>query len=107
MNPLRRICFPTGDVAEAYYDIVLTGRTIRDEESSAMLDIIFDSIFCDIGSIYNLNNVWFMYQSFFSSGSRNFASKWQSIENGAQVGMESTIEYYQTAIVPVQTTEGE
>jgi len=97
----------SGGVADAYYDVVLTGRTIRDGESSAMLDIIFDSVVCDIGACYNWNNVWFMYQSFFSSGSRNFASKWQSIENGAQAGMESTIEYYQTAIAPVQTTEGE
>ena len=98
----------TGDVAEAYYDIVLTGRTIRDEESSAMLDIIFDSIFCDIGSIYNWNNVWFMYQGFFDSGSRDFTSTWKGVEKGAQTAMETTIQYFKDSKnASDATTEGE
>jgi len=98
----------TGDVAEAYYDIVLTGRTIRDEESSVMLDIIFDSIFCDIGSIYNWNNVWFMYQKFFDSGSRDFTSTWKGVEKGAQTAMETTIQYFKDSKnASVATTEGE
>ena len=39
-------------VMPAYYDIQLKGKFARDEESSEMLDIIFNSMVYDIGLIY-------------------------------------------------------
>jgi len=36
----------------AYYDLLLDSKVARDEESSEMLDIIFDSIVFDYGMVY-------------------------------------------------------
>ena len=39
-------------VQEAFYDITLTGKFTRDEESREMLDIIFENITYDIGKAF-------------------------------------------------------
>ena len=41
-------------VRPAYYDITLNGKSVRDSESSAMLDIIFASRVYDIGAYYKI-----------------------------------------------------
>ena len=41
-------------VRPAYYDITLNGKSVRDEESSEMLDIIFASRVYDIGAYYKI-----------------------------------------------------
>ena len=38
----------------AYYDQTLIGKSVRDEESVAMLDIIFASRVFDVGIYYNI-----------------------------------------------------
>ena len=38
----------------AYYEQTLIGKTIRDEESAEMLDIIFSSLVYDVGIYYNI-----------------------------------------------------
>ena len=38
----------------AYYDVALTGKHIRDEDSAEMLDIILDGRVFDLGYIYNV-----------------------------------------------------
>lgn len=46
----------TGDVflTPAYYEKTLHGKYVRDEESSEMLDIIFDNLVYDMGIYYNI-----------------------------------------------------
>ncbi|MCL2775970.1 MAG: hypothetical protein FWD71_21885 [Oscillospiraceae bacterium] len=44
-------------VLPAFYDILLQRKVARDEESSAMLDLIFKNIFIDVGSIYNFAGI--------------------------------------------------
>jgi len=41
-------------ILPAYYDVVLTRKYTRDDESSAMLDIIFNSAVYDLGDLYNI-----------------------------------------------------
>lgn len=43
-------------VRPAYYDITLNGKSVRDSESSDMLDIIFASRVYDIGAYYKIGN---------------------------------------------------
>ncbi|MBQ4151201.1 MAG: hypothetical protein IJC81_05305 [Clostridia bacterium] len=43
-----------GDLNTAYYEKTLQGKRVRDEESAAMLDIIFDNLVYDIGMYYNI-----------------------------------------------------
>lgn len=40
-------------VRPAYYEVVLNGKTVRDKESSEMLDIIFSNIESEMAYIYN------------------------------------------------------
>lgn len=40
----------------AFYDTVLKAKSMRDNESEAMLDIIFDNLVFDLGDYYNLAN---------------------------------------------------
>ena len=42
------------DITPAYYDICLKSKYSRDEESSKMLDVIFDSCRMEIGDIYGI-----------------------------------------------------
>ena len=41
------------EVLPAFYDVLLQRKVARDEESAEMLDLIFENIFIDVGSIYN------------------------------------------------------
>lgn len=41
-------------ILPAYYDVVLQRKYTRDDESSAMLDIIFNSTVYDLGDLYNI-----------------------------------------------------
>ncbi len=41
-------------ITPAYYEKTLQGKYVRDAESSAMLDIIFDSLLYDVGIYYNI-----------------------------------------------------
>ena len=41
-----------GTVIPAYYDVLLAGKLARDEDSTKMLDILFDTITYEIGGNY-------------------------------------------------------
>ena len=44
-------------LTKAYYDVCLTGKSIRDEESAEMLDIIFNNYTIDYADLLNLSSV--------------------------------------------------
>jgi hypothetical protein len=58
----------------AYYDKLLSRKFIYDEESSEMLDIIFDSKVYDIGAVYNFGEAYIDFTFLASSRNRNVAS---------------------------------
>lgn len=68
-------------VASAYYDICLKGKYVRDEESSEMLELIFNSTVYDLGQVFNFGDisVSFLYMPQ-TQGNRNWVSKYASIE---------------------------
>ena len=53
----------------AYYDVVLNGKAVRDEESSEMLDIIFRDSIIDIGIFYDVGG-------FYSEKMLNMPDEW-------------------------------
>jgi hypothetical protein len=81
----------TDTVREAYYDKLLHGKLTRDNESSEMLDLIFDNILYDIGSTFNWGETWFMYNNFFAEKNKNFVSFYETYRNKAQTALEATI----------------
>lgn len=77
---------------KAYYDICLEGKFMRDEESSAMLDIILDTRNFDIGYIYNWGNLFTHFRTTLTTGKGDFASRYAKAESSAYKLMEKTIE---------------
>ena len=58
----------------AYYDIVLQRKYVRDDESSEMLDIIFNSRTYDIGSVYSFGSVFTDFIALCNQSNRNVTS---------------------------------
>ena len=68
-------------VIPAYYDIVLHGKVVRDEESREMLDIIFDSRVVDIGDTTLCANIRDgVVFDMFNKENSNLSSKLPSLE---------------------------
>lgn len=92
----------TDTIKDAYFEVIMKGRKIEDEESLDMLDIIFDSRVYDLGSIYNWGGTsefdtssitGFLNDIAFST-TKEFASTWESIASKVQTAMEQTVDAY-------------
>jgi ABC-type glycerol-3-phosphate transport system substrate-binding protein len=73
----------------AYYDVVLQRKYTRDEESSEMLDIIFNSRVFDIGGVYSFGNV---YRDFLDLGAPNYNTNVTSFYERRIGAMDAAIE---------------
>lgn len=74
-------------VQPAYYEVALKGKYVRDEESSAMLDLIFGSRVFDIGIFYAFGGFTGAYESIQTqkAGAASlYASKQKAIEKDIQ-----------------------
>ncbi len=94
----------TDTVKDAYIEVIMKDRKIRDDESEEMLDLIFASRVYDFGSVYNWGGAYewdagsltgFMNEVAFS-GTNTFVSSWQTIESSVQTAMEATIQAYRS-----------
>lgn len=61
-------------LTNAYYNVTLQGKVVRDDDSSEMLDIIFDSMTSDIGLAYDIGGVRTMISTIINSETDNIAS---------------------------------
>lgn len=66
----------TDTVLAAYYDIALKTKMARDEESSAMIDIIFDTTTYDCSTVYGLGGVKTEIYTRASNNNADLASYW-------------------------------
>jgi hypothetical protein len=80
-------------VTPAYYDITITGKGLRDEESAEMLDIILGSTVYDLARMYDWGTV--------ASGLTNniiaqkeFPSFYAKLETKTTAALEKTIEVF-------------
>ena len=64
-------------IQPAYYDVVLQRKFARDEESSEMLDIIFNSRVYDIGAVYSFGNVFMDYIALCNKSNRDLVSYYE------------------------------
>jgi hypothetical protein len=82
-------------VRPAYYDVCLTGKYIRDNESEEMLDIIFGNCVLDNCDLYQWASLWFSIVDAFatSDGAASIAAKFSSKVEGE---MQKTIEAVQS-----------
>ena len=79
----------------AYYEITLQRKVSRDDESEAMLDIIFGSRIYDIGYIYNFGSYASDIIGMTMKDERNIASLYEKSEAKANKDIEKFIESLQ------------
>lgn len=87
-------------VKNKYYDVLLKSRRVVDNESSEMLDIIFNNRVYDLGVIYNWggesiwdpNSLANFINEIAKSGQNTYASSYAAIEDKIKTAMNDTIE---------------
>ena len=84
-------------VVPAYYDISLTMKDARDEESKDMLDILFDGRVYDIGYIYDSGMYWVM-GNLLQAKKTDFASEYEKSANTYQKHYDKILEQYNAAL---------
>ena len=93
---LEAIAYASEGVHKAYYDVTLTGKMARDEESVKVLEIIFDSHCYDIGKIFG----WGGFNALVNTVVQNhqgFVSTIESAMTSAQTAMEKSYEDFMAA----------
>ncbi len=79
----------------AYYDVTLVGKLSRDDDSAAMMDIIFDNIVYDAGMNYfgfgtNMMKLFYTLEELVCiNNSTDFASWYEQYAEGAQAEIDS------------------
>ncbi len=74
-------------VTPAYYDTTLIGKGVRDEESVAMLDIIFATRVYDVGVYYKIGSTQTIHANMtalLTTGVNDFASRYEKLRAAAQ-----------------------
>ena len=80
----------------AYYDIVLQRKYVRDDESSEMLDIIFDSRVYDIGGVYSFGNVFIDFIELSRKNDRNVISYYDKKIGAMNKAIDKVVDAFQT-----------
>ncbi len=86
---LEALAYASESVRTAYYDVTLTSKYARDEESLAILDLIFASRSYDIGKVFG----WGGFTNVINNSVKNkggFVSSVESVLPAAQEAMEKS-----------------
>ncbi|MCL2158808.1 MAG: extracellular solute-binding protein [Oscillospiraceae bacterium] len=78
----------------AFYDLCLTSKVLRDDESEGMLDIMFDNRVYDIGYIYQIGGVNSLFSSLVQSKSADFVSAYEKKAGSIEKALEKFIDTY-------------
>lgn len=91
---LEALSFYSDSVVEAYYDVNLTTKLVRDAQSSAMFDIIFDTQYYDLGKVFAWGNIEDVIANTVRAGG-GFASNYAKQESQILDAMNKSWEFYQ------------
>lgn len=78
-------------VIPTYYELVLKRKTIRDEESAGMLDIIFSNRTYDLVNYYSTLGLAGTFQGCVTRKNNSFASSYSKNENRAKKNLNKLI----------------
>ncbi len=78
-------------IVPAFVDKSVRYRSLRDEDSSNMLNIIFENRCYDLAMIYNCGQLETMFSSLVESNSANVSSMYASIKRSAQNKIDQTV----------------
>lgn len=82
----------TDTVLKAYYDVSLTNKISRDEETGKQLDLIFDSLMYDVSIVYSIANVASGIYTMASKNDKNIASFTKTYEKVANKTIKKIVE---------------
>jgi len=78
----------------AFYDLCLTSKVLRDDESEGMLDIIFNNRVYDIGYIYGIGSLPTILNTLASSKKTDFVSAFDKAQGAIDKALQKFIESY-------------
>ena len=79
----------------AYYEVAIKGKSLRDEESLEMFDIIFGNRVYDLGEAYEFGGIIGMITNMGINGQNNLASQYAKVEKLAAKNIERFVETIQ------------
>jgi len=83
-------------VKPAYYDVTLTGKFFRDDESKEMLDILFSTRSYDIGLYYQFGDYTTTFYTMINNLDTDFISVYERTENKAREQIEKINQLFQS-----------
>lgn len=94
---LERFCYESAPVLNAQNEILIRGKSTRDEESLAMIDIIQSSYVSDIGASYlgfdpNFSKVFYSFSTLIQKKNENLASEYSKAETAILKSIEKLCE---------------
>ncbi|MBE6611855.1 MAG: hypothetical protein E7632_05140 [Ruminococcaceae bacterium] len=78
-------------VTPAYIDTTIRHKSLRDEDSAEMLELILDSMKYDIAHIYNWGGVSYFMNNLGTNNNPNFASAYASVETKVEKALADTM----------------
>lgn len=78
-------------VTPTYYDLVLKRKTVRDEDSAGMLDIIFSNRTYDLANYYDKIGLMHVFQEAVNSKNASFASKYNRAAGKAEKELKKIV----------------
>lgn len=81
-------------VTPAFYDLTLTGKTIRDKDSAEMLEIIYGNKIYDIGYFFQWGNLTNLVMNAYNKKDINLTSLYEKAEKAAITGVEEAQEIF-------------
>ncbi len=90
---LEYMAYVSGDTMRAaFYDITLQGKSVRDEESAEMLDMIIDNVTADIGLALEIGTIRTSITDMINAESNTIASSIASVRDAIQAKLD---EFYE------------
>ncbi len=81
----------------AYIETAIKSRYAQDENTTKVMDIIFDNTFYNLGLFFNLGDMHSLLIKIVENGENNIASSYKSIESAAQKDLDDLIEFFNKA----------
>jgi len=77
-----------------FYENYLNTKLVRDEESVEMLQIVHDSVYYDLGALYNWGNMRMIVENMADKTESDLATQFAANESKIQSAMETTLDKF-------------
>ena len=77
----------------AVYDVTLQGKVSRDEESAAMLDLIYARTAFDFNTVFDFGGTSILLRECVLGEQENFSSKYAAVKNKAQTALDDMLAF--------------